>query len=120
MDMSAFFLVPPHLTKGRQMVVRVRVQNPAWLVTTDDIQLGNEQTAYSHACGLHGVCTENTIRLIAGFVANSKYKIQALFKDFQGPKLHFSTTTIIDKKPYPRRGHSKFRLQCDNVRILIK
>jgi len=48
-----------------------------------------------------------------GFVANSKYKIQALFEDFQGPKLHFSSTKIIDKKPYPRRGHSKFRLQCD-------
>jgi len=27
--------------------------------------------------------------------------------------LHFSSTKIIDKKPYPRRGHSKFRLQCD-------
>ena len=49
------------------------------------------------------------------FVANSKYKIQALFKDFQGPKLHFSSTKIIDKKPYPRRGHSKFRLQCDTA-----
>jgi len=48
-----------------------------------------------------------------GFVANSKYKIQALFKDFQGSKLHFSSTKIIDKKPYPRRGHSKLRLQCD-------
>jgi len=33
--------------------------------------------------------------------------------DFRGPKLHFSSTKIIDKKPYPRRGHSKFRLQCD-------
>ena len=50
---------------------------------------------------------------LSGFVANSKYKIQALFTDFQGPKLHFSSTKIIDKKPYPRRGHSKFRLQCD-------
>ena len=49
----------------------------------------------------------------AGFVANSKYKIQVLFSDFQGPKLHFSSTKIIDKKPYPRRGHSKFSLQCD-------
>jgi len=48
-----------------------------------------------------------------GFVANSKYKIQALFEDCQGPKLHFSSTKIIDKKPYCRRGHSKFRLQCD-------
>jgi len=47
------------------------------------------------------------------FVANSKYKIHALFKDFQGPKLHFSSTKIIDKKPCPSRGHSKFRLQCD-------
>ena len=34
-----------------------------------------------------------------GFVANSKYKIQAPFKDFQGPKLHFSSTKIINKKP---------------------
>ena len=48
-----------------------------------------------------------------GFAAISKYKIQALFKDFQGPKLHFSSTKIIDKWPYPRCGHSKFRLQCD-------
>ena len=46
-----------------------------------------------------------------GFAANSKYKIQALFKDFQGPKLHFSSTKIINKKPYPTRGHLKFRLQ---------
>jgi len=51
--------------------------------------------------------------ILSGFVANSKYKIQALFKDFQGPKLHFSSTKIIDKKPYPRCEHSKFRLQCD-------
>jgi len=35
-----------------------------------------------------------------GFVANSKYKIQALFKDFQGPILHFSSTKIIHKKPF--------------------
>ena len=48
-----------------------------------------------------------------GFVANLKYKIQALFKDFQGPNLHSSSTKIIDKKPYRRCGHSKFRLQCD-------
>jgi len=55
-----------------------------------------------------------------GFVANSKYKIQALFKDFQGPELHFSSTKIIDKKPYPRRGHSKFRLQCDTEASKVK
>ena len=48
---------------------------------------------------------------LPGFAANSKYKIQALFKDFQGPKLHFSGTKVIGKKAYPRRGHSKFRLQ---------
>jgi len=35
--------------------------------------------------------------LLTGFIANSKYKIQALFKDFQGPKLHFSSTKIIEK-----------------------
>ena len=52
-------------------------------------------------------------KLTSGFVANSKYKIQALFEDLQGPKLHFSSTKIIDKKPYPRHGDSKFRLQCD-------
>jgi len=52
-------------------------------------------------------------QLIAGFVADSEYKIQTLFKVFQGSKLHFSSTKIIDKKPYPRSGHSKFRLQCD-------
>ena len=27
--------------------------------------------------------------------------------------MHFSGTKIMDKKPYPRRGHSKLRLQCD-------
>ena len=27
--------------------------------------------------------------LYSGFVANSRYKIQVLFKDFQRPKLHF-------------------------------
>ena len=27
-----------------------------------------------------------------------KVKIQAHFKDFQGPKLHFSSTKIIEKK----------------------
>ena len=54
-----------------------------------------------------------TLFTYTGFIANSKYKIQALFKDVQGPKLHFLSTKIIDKKPYPRRGHSNFRLQCD-------
>ena len=48
-----------------------------------------------------------------GLVAKSKYKIQALFNDLRRPKLHFSSTKITDKKPYHRRGHSKFRLQCD-------
>jgi len=39
----------------------------------------------------------------------SKLKVQNS-STFQGPKLHFSSTKIIDKKPYPRRGHSKLRL----------
>ena len=59
--------------------------------------------------------------MFPGFVANSKYKIQALFKDFHGPKLHFSSTKIIDKKPHPRRGHSKFRrnvtLKCKLIQV---
>ena len=40
-------------------------------------------------------------------------KFKHFSKNFQGPKLLFSSTKIIHKKPYPRRGHSKFRLQCD-------
>jgi len=27
--------------------------------------------------------------------------------------MYFSSTKIIDKKPYPGRSASKFRLQCD-------
>ena len=41
---------------------------------------------------------------LTGFVAKSKYKIQALFKDFQGPKLHFSSTKIIDKKLFAEKN----------------
>ena len=40
-------------------------------------------------------------------------KLKHFSTTFQGPKLHFSSTKVINKKPYPRRGHSKFRLQCD-------
>ena len=47
----------------------------------------------------------------------SKLKVQNS-STFQGPQLHFSSTKIIDKKPYPRRGHSKFRLQCDTWSVL--
>jgi len=46
----------------------------------------------------------------------SKLKVlnsSTLHWDFQGPKLHFSSTKIIDKKPYPRLGHSQFGQQCD-------
>ena len=43
---------------------------------------------------------------------HSKLKVQNS-STFQGPKLHLSSTKIIDKKPYPRHGHSQFRLQCD-------
>ena len=49
----------------------------------------------------------------------SKLKVQNS-STFQGTKLHFSSTKIIDKKPYPRCGHSKFRLQSDtDVQILL-
>ena len=42
----------------------------------------------------------------------SKLKVQNS-RTFQGPKLHFSSTKIIDKKPYLRCGYSKLRPQCD-------
>ena len=42
----------------------------------------------------------------------SKLKVQNS-STYQGPKLNFSSTEIIDKKPHPRRGHSTFRLQFD-------
>ena len=55
----------------------------------------------------------NTIRYkMLIFRVLSKLKVQNS-STFQGPKLHFSSTKIINKKPYSRRGHSKFRLQCD-------
>ena len=76
-----------------------------------DQLLRRRQTArqlYTHTHGM--TLTHHYTDLRPGFVANSKYKIQALFKDFQGPKLHFSSTKSIDKKPYPRRRHSKFSL----------
>jgi len=43
----------------------------------------------------------------------SKLKVQnsSTFQGLSGPKLHFSSTKIIDKKPYPRRGHSN--LDCN-------
>jgi len=70
---------------------------------------------------LHLLTTDDPqASLLPGFVANSKYKIEALFKDFQGPKLHFSSIKIIDKKPYPIRGHSKFRLQCGTETSKVK
>jgi len=46
----------------------------------------------------------------AGFMAFSNHKIQGLFKDL---KLQFSSTKIVDKKTYPWRDASKFRLQYD-------
>jgi len=48
--------------------------------------------------GCPSCCPTNSVKALkaqpkshfrTGFVANSKYKIKALFKDFQGPKLHF-------------------------------
>lgn len=46
----------------------------------------------------------------AGFIANSNHKIQALFKDLN---FRFSSTKMIQKKPYRTLGASLFRLQCD-------
>jgi len=45
----------------------------------------------------------------------SKLKVQnsSTFQGLSRTQTAFSSTKIIDKKPYPRRGHSKFRLQCD-------
>ena len=43
---------------------------------------------------------------------HSKLKVQNS-STFQGPKLHFSSTKIIDKKPYPRHGHSKVSKQSE-------
>jgi len=44
-----------------------------------------------------------------------KLKVQnsSTFQGLSGTQIVFSSTKIIDKKPYSRRGHSKFRLQCD-------
>jgi len=46
------------------------------------------------------------------FRVHGKLKVQNS-STFQGPRMHFSSTKIINKKPYPRRGHSIFRLQRD-------
>jgi len=67
---------------------------------------GSSHAPRSHPA--HSILTEHTsIRV------HSKLKVHNS-STFQGPKLHFSSTKIIDRKPYPRRGHSKLRLQCDN------
>ena len=49
----------------------------------------------------------------------SKLKIKNS-STFQGPKLHLSSTKIIDRKPYPTRGHSNFRLQFDTEACKVK
>jgi len=62
----------------------------------------------------------------AGFVANSKYKIQALFKDFQGPKLQapkLSTKShILDADIQNLDCNVSVTLKCTvrTVRTLIK
>ena len=52
----------------------------------------------------------------------SKLKVQnsSTFHELSMTQTAFLSTKIIDKKPYPRRGHSKFRLYLDTVRIFIK
>ena len=73
---------------------------PTWSVNTHNHSLTHSSAHITHT---HRVRVRGKL----------KVQIQAHFKDFQAPKLHFSSTKIIDKKPYPRRGHSKFRLQSD-------
>ena len=48
-------------------------------------------------------------------MVRSKLKVQnsSTYQGLSRTQIAFSSTKIIDKKPYPRRGHSKFRLQCD-------
>ena len=49
----------------------------------------------------------------SGFIANSNHKIQALFKDIQGPKFSVFKHQNDRKKPYRTLGASQFELQCD-------
>jgi len=62
----------------------------------------------------HPVYTTITIST-AIIRVRSKLKVQnsSTFQGLSRTQTAFSSTKIIDKKPYPRRGHSKFRLQCD-------
>jgi len=60
-------------------------QTDGW---TDTVPLQRHCSAYR--CPVRWAVPIITVR--------SEYKIQALFKDFQGPKLHFSSTKIINKK----------------------
>jgi len=56
----------------------------------------------------------------SGSMPYSMVKIQRNFKDFKDLNLQFSSTKIIDKKPYTRCSASKFRLQCDTEFLLNK
>ena len=67
---------------------------------------------HSTSCLLAATTKSHTHHHKADNGVRSKLKVQDS-RTFQGPKLHFSSTKIIDKKQHPRRGHSKFRLQCD-------
>ena len=71
-----------------------------WMHSTDSLRHRHQSDALYYS--LSRVCSK--LKLL-----NSS----TLHWDFQGPKLHSSSTKIIDKKPYPRLGHSQFGLQCD-------
>jgi len=92
-----------------------RKVKPIWILLEQETVGGSGISCTSLQTDNHTSTTPLT-----GFVANSKYKIQAFFKDFQGPKLRFPSTKIIDKKPHPRRGHEKFRLQSDSEASKVK
>jgi len=73
--------------------------------------LADNVSCLTHKLWFLTFCTVQ-IYLLSYNRVRSKVKVQNS-STFQGPKLHFSSTKIINKKPYPRRGHSKFRQQCD-------
>ena len=66
--------------------------------TSTALELWNRERKYANKTG--------TVRV------RSKLKVQNS-RTFKDPNCIFQAPKIINKKPYPRRGHSKFRLHCD-------
>jgi len=55
-----------------------------------------------------------------GFIANSKDKIQGLYKDFKDLKLQFSSTKSIDRETYHTHATSKFRICNTQWEVVFK